>query len=194
MNRPLKAITLNPSQLNIIVFGVGRIGSRKAKAYAKLGARLTLVDPDLKNTLEGLETATYYPLTGEAFLESHGELLKTMHLCIIATPSKNTNHALQMACEASALLFNRVDAPDQSYFSDMSQYQDDNYLFAASGNTKSPYVAKFIIEKVKAFLSQESHQNDIKALASQTPELKAQHKTYESLDMNHMRKDTSWKK
>ena len=42
----LKPILLHTKDLKVLIIGFGRIGKRKANAYARVGAEITIVDPN----------------------------------------------------------------------------------------------------------------------------------------------------
>jgi precorrin-2 dehydrogenase/sirohydrochlorin ferrochelatase len=179
----LKPILLHTKDLKVLIIGFGRIGKRKAKAYARVGADITIVDPNSPSELQhdAPINATYYPLSFHTFISHHIDIFLKQHLVVICTPSNEVNQAVEQLCKVHAKLYNRTDNAKASQYSDMMYDQGKHHLIAVSGNASSPYVSKYLLSIIKETLATFAIKKRISILFKQSTYLKQHQIPYEKI-------------
>ncbi|MBS7527154.1 hypothetical protein KHM83_10730 [Fusibacter paucivorans] len=199
---PLKPILLNSAALNVLIIGYGKVGKRKAKAYADAGAKITVVDPNTSaNQMDDechynarqndcISTAPdgdirrsfiFYSMPFDVFIQSEAAVFAKQHLVIACTNDTAANQLVQEHCLRSAKLFNRSDDHTAGQFFDMMYQNEAHCTIGVSGNGESPYVAKYLFNQIGALLTKSTVIERIRLLAAKTPYLKARHIPYESI-------------
>ncbi|MBE0450772.1 MAG: hypothetical protein IBX70_07990 [Clostridia bacterium] len=168
----IKPIALNTNKLKVLIVGKGLIGTRKKVNYESFLAKVTTVDPDI-------ERGADYVMCFSDFYERHKEIFMEHHLVIISTNLSSENQQVAEICEQCHKLYNRTDDGSEGLFSDMCSITSDDYVVAASGKNRSPYVARHIISKLKPVLNE--MEMDIKKISIHSNEAKKMHMPYETL-------------
>jgi len=179
-DKALKPILMHTADLKVLIVGFGKVGKRKASAYAKAGANVTVVDPSLTSDITD-EHLTGHALSFEAFITQYRDLFLKQHLIVICTASNTINQQVQEHCKMYAKLYNRADSANESQFSDMMYDQGPYHLVAVSGNAASPYVSKYLLTIIKETLATFSIKKRIKLLYKQSADLKRHHIAYEKI-------------
>jgi siroheme synthase-like protein len=175
----LKPILLNGAKLNVLIVGYGKVGRRKAKTYAAVGAHVTVVDPA---AVSPTDMYLFYTMSFEAFMQSEADVFTQQHLVIACTDDVGVNASVQAHCQQSGKLLNRADDHTAGHFFDMMYESASHYTVAISGNGESPYVAKFLLNQIKIQLNQSAILARVRLLAAKTPYLKARHIPYEHIE------------
>ncbi|MDW7661673.1 MAG: NAD(P)-dependent oxidoreductase [Bacillota bacterium] len=168
----IKPIALNTNKLKVLIVGNGLIGTRKKVNYESSFAKVTTVDPDI-------ERGADYVMCFSDFYERYKKIFMEHHLVIISTDNSSVNQQITEICETCHKLYNRTDDGSEGLFSDMCLITHDDYVVAASGKNRSPYVARHIISELKPVLNE--METEIKKISIQTNEAKKMHMPYETL-------------
>jgi siroheme synthase (precorrin-2 oxidase/ferrochelatase) len=168
----IKPIALNTNKLKVLIVGNGLIGTRKKVSYESCFAAVTTVDPDAERNAD-------YVMYFSDFYERHKEIFMEHHLVIISTNLSSVNQQVAEICEQCHKLYNRIDDGGKGMFSDMCSITHDDYVVAASGKNRSPYVARHIISELKPVLKE--METDIKKISIHSNEAKKMHMPYDAL-------------
>lgn len=175
----IKPIALNTNTLKVLIVGKGLIGTRKKVNYESCSATVTTVDPDI-------ECSADYVMCFSDFYERHKEIFMAHHLVIICTNLSSVNEHVAEICEQYHKLYNRSDDGSKGMFSDMCLITHDDYVVAASGKNRSPYVARHIIGELKPVLNE--METEIINISIHSNEAKKTHVPYETL-IERLRKE-----
>lgn len=159
-----KPILLNGAKIKVLIFGNGTIGKRKVDKYLSAGASVYVVDPKCQG-----ESPPYFNQSASDFLKLHFDLFMSCHLVIAATNCHATNASIADFCNRHGKMVNCVDDPKASHFSDMLFIGEEDYLLAASGLGKSPYVAQYLIEQLRVFMKDRALLKRVTLLTQATP-------------------------
>ncbi len=107
---------VNPKGLNVVVFGGGGIGAKRARMFAEAGARVCIVALEFSREAEDLSRRGLATLVRLDVLSSRGReealrLIEGADIIVIATSSPQANDAVyKMALERKKLINNAADA------------------------------------------------------------------------------------
>lgn len=160
-------IFLDLNNVRVLVFGGGKVGTKRAVRFRDYGARVTVVTLDASRELQ---EAGVNLIIGDArdFLNS----IQEFDIVITATDDKQLNSTLCKRAKELRKLCNNPTNPQDSNFIVPIFYEDDELAIAVTTMGKSSIVSKLILEK-----SLETIRNDGTLLTS----LKAMTKVKEIL-------------
>ena len=142
-------IFLQLREVPVLVVGGGRIAQRKIELLLRVGARITIVAPQL--------TAELAERAGRGQLEHRAarfatEDLEGMRLVIAATDLKLLNTSVSQAARARLLPVNVVDDPQLSTFYFPAIVDRSPLIVAIGSGGGAPVLARWVREQIEALL------------------------------------------
>ncbi len=139
-------IYLEVAGMNVVVIGGGTIAERKVLTMVEYGAKVTVISPNLTNTLNDLVkkgTISYIPREYQ-----YGDL-KEAFLVVGATDKESVNEAVSKEGKERGILCNIVDDIPKSNYIVPSIVQQGDLQIAISTNGKSPAMARVLKEQLR---------------------------------------------
>ena len=142
------------SKLNVIVFGGGSVGTRRALHFLRAGARVTVVSLDFRPEL--VEEAESNPrlrlVKGDAKTLDLDELMRDADIAVIAVPDEEARRRIWEAAEKHHVLVN--DATDAQATDVVVPYEAviGGLRVAVTSEGKSGVAARHALEKIKRLL------------------------------------------
>ena len=145
-------IYLDMQGRSALVVGGGTVGSRKAQTLLKAGARVTVVSPQVSETIR--------TLASEGRLTWHERTYRSadmagMFLVFSATDRPDLNKQIAADAVRHHALCNFADQPDRGQFVLPSIVERGDLLVSISTSGKSPAVARRLRQEIEAQLGQE---------------------------------------
>ncbi len=134
-------IFLNLADNNCLVVGGGRVAERKAEALCAAGAKVTVVAPELTQTLRKKADSDQVNWRAGRFAEAD---LHDMTLVVAATDDKDTNKLVYEAARRTGTLANVVDEPQLCDFFVPAVLKRGRLTFAVSTGGASPAFAAHV--------------------------------------------------
>lgn len=151
MNYP---IMLNLEGKSCVIVGGGKVSSRKVVHLLDTGAEITVISPELTQTLKQWHRAGRLIWIQQAYsFEALSNCLPV--LVFAATDSAEINEQIARDSAAIGAWCNRVDARGQSDFHNMAVVENPPVTLAISTNGASPALVKIIKAKLEQFLGTE---------------------------------------
>jgi precorrin-2 dehydrogenase / sirohydrochlorin ferrochelatase len=122
-----------------LVVGGGGVGTRKVSGLLGCGARVTLVSPEITDTLTELARAGRITLHRRAFQESD---IDGAFLVMGATDDEDLNRRIHAAAEARGVLCNIADRPEICHFILPAVIRRGDLTVTVSTSGRSPALAK----------------------------------------------------
>ncbi len=132
-----------------VVIGGGEVGARKVSLLLSAGARVTVFDPALGETLARLKTEGKIEHRSEQFKP---EWLDGCTLAIAATSDKAVNQAVHDAAVARNIPVNVVDQPALCTFIMPSIIDRSPIVAAVSSGGRSPVLARMIRTRLESLI------------------------------------------
>jgi siroheme synthase-like protein len=129
-----------------VVVGAGRIAARKIEALLDAGAHVTVVAPDVGETVRAWATEDRIELVERPFTEADVE---GAWLVITATDDPEVNRAVFVAGEARRIFVNSADDPANCSFTLMSVVRRGDIVVSIGTNGRSPALATFLKDHVR---------------------------------------------
>ncbi len=169
-----KPILLKGEGLCVVIFGAGPIGIRKAKAYKRAGASVTLIDRDMNRLSAAKEKVACEGMCMDfaSYLKKERHHLMAQHLVVMAFGDGPLGDQIMADIKPYGKLVNRTDAGLKGHYSDMRFESNASYTLAASGNARSPYVASHVLKTALGALNDTSFLKRLKALLGASQSLK----------------------
>jgi len=142
-------IFLNIKDARCLVVGGGAVAARKAGLLLGCGARVTVVSPDLGETLTAEKAAGRIEHIAARFEDSH---LAGAALVVAATNDHAVNSTVSRAAKARDLPVNVVDSPELCSFIFPSIVDRSPMIVAISTGGASPVLARLMRAKLEALL------------------------------------------
>lgn len=130
-----------------LVVGAGEIASRKIELLLKTGARISVVAPEIGNSIAELASEGRVTLLQRNFAASD---LDGMCLAVSATNTRSVNEAVAQAANARNIPVNVVDNPDLCSFIFPAIVDRSPLTVAVSSGGVSPVLARLLRSKVEA--------------------------------------------
>ncbi|MBK6631936.1 MAG: uroporphyrinogen-III C-methyltransferase [Betaproteobacteria bacterium] len=142
-------IFLNIKDTRCLVVGGGDIAARKVGLLLGCGARVTVVSPDLGETLAAEKAAGRIEHIAARFEEAH---LAGTALVVAATDDRAVNEAVSHAARARTLPVNVVDAPALCSFIFPSILDRSPMIVAVSTGGASPVLARLMRARLETMI------------------------------------------
>ncbi|PEJ58594.1 MULTISPECIES: bifunctional precorrin-2 dehydrogenase/sirohydrochlorin ferrochelatase [unclassified Bacillus (in: firmicutes)] len=136
----------------VTIIGGGQIAFRKAKAFLKSGATITIISPQICEELRNLPTIK---LMNKYFEKDD---IKDAHIVIAATNDKNTNKFIK-DCMTDFQWFNDVSDQSNSDFHTPAVVRRGDLVVSVSTSGKSPVLSKKIKKELENYF--EDHYSEI---------------------------------
>ncbi|NRA59423.1 MAG: bifunctional precorrin-2 dehydrogenase/sirohydrochlorin ferrochelatase [Psychrobium sp.] len=144
-------IFVDAKQLNVLVVGGGEVASRKVDLLLKTPALVTVVSPELTDSLRAL-------LQQEKIMHIDGcyqsNLLQGRQLVFVATANKSLNQEVSEDARQAGVLANVVDSPALCHFITPSIIERAPMTFAISSEGQSPVLVRYWRERLEALIPQ----------------------------------------
>jgi precorrin-2 dehydrogenase/sirohydrochlorin ferrochelatase len=140
-------VNLNIRHQPCLVVGGGGVGSRKVRTLLDCGAAVTVVSPEVTDTLTALAAQNQISLKLRPYQASD---LDGVFLVIGATDSRDINRAIHNDALKQGKLCNIADQPDLCNFILPSIIDRGDLIIAISTSGKSPAVAKRVRKQIEA--------------------------------------------
>jgi len=137
---------------NALVVGGGAVGSRKAETLLRAGARVTLVSPQVTETIRSLADAGRLIWHARRYQSSD---VAAMFLVFGATDDPDLNRRIEEDAARQHALCNFADQPDHSHFILPSIIERGDLLVSISTSGKSPAVARRLRKDMEAYFGEE---------------------------------------
>lgn len=129
---------------NVVIIGGGQIAFRKAKAFIKSGATITIISPQLINELKELKNITWSKKNFEK------EDIKDAHFIIAATNNHEVNQYIK-ECASEHQWVNVVSDQHQCDFHTPAVIQRGDLIVSVSTSGKSPTLSKKIKNELENY-------------------------------------------
>jgi uroporphyrin-III C-methyltransferase/precorrin-2 dehydrogenase/sirohydrochlorin ferrochelatase len=133
----------------VLVVGGGRIAQRKIELLRRVGARITVVAPELTAALAQQAAAGALEHLKARFAPEH---LEGAQLVIAATNLKTLNTSVSQAARARVLPVNVVDDPELSTFYFPAIVDRAPLIVAIGSGGRAPVLARWVREQIEALL------------------------------------------
>ncbi len=142
------AIVVHAAQTRVLVVGGGKVGERKALAFAAAGARVRVVAPKAAAALRDAAAAGTLDLMLRSYATSD---IEDAELVIAATDDRDTNARVAADARAAHRLCNVADVAEEGSFSSIAQHTS-GALLVAIGADGVPAAATRILRSVSEHL------------------------------------------
>lgn len=142
----LLPVALNLENRAVLVVGGGAVAARKAAAFSEVGARVTVVSPELRGDFPDIE---FYEKSYES-RDACGFFL----ICA-CTDSKVVNAQVARDAKAQNILCNIADDPQNSDFHTMATTRRGEIIIGVSSGAISPVLARHLNQKIEDAIGQE---------------------------------------
>ena len=142
-------IFLQLREVPVLVVGGGRIAQRKIDLLRRVGARVTVVAPELNAALEQRAASEQIAYRRARFAP---EDLDGAQLVIAATNLKALNTSVSVAARARVLPVNVVDDPELSTFYFPAIVDRSPLIVAVGSGGRAPVLARWVREQIEALL------------------------------------------
>jgi uroporphyrin-III C-methyltransferase/precorrin-2 dehydrogenase/sirohydrochlorin ferrochelatase len=132
-----------------LVVGGGEVATRKAGMLMQSGGLITIIAPELSNTLKALAEEGKITHVAEKF---HPEHLGAAVLVIAATNDRAANEQVSVAAKQLRIPVNVVDNPDLCSFIMPSVIDRSPLVIAISSGGTSPVLARVMRAKLETFI------------------------------------------
>jgi uroporphyrin-III C-methyltransferase/precorrin-2 dehydrogenase/sirohydrochlorin ferrochelatase len=132
-----------------VVVGGGRIAQRKIELLLRVGARITVVAPELREELARRAAAGEITHRSAHFRPAH---LKGAQLVIAATNLRALNATVSAAARLRAVPINVVDDPELSTFYFPAIVDRSPLIVAIGSNAQAPVLTRWVREQIEALL------------------------------------------
>lgn len=129
-----------------VVVGAGRIAARKIESLLEAGADVTVVAPEVGETVRAWADAGRLQLVERPFTEADVE---DAWLVVTATDDPEVNRAVFSAGEARRVFVNSADDPANCSFTLMSVVRRGDIVVTIGTNGRSPALATYLKDHVR---------------------------------------------
>jgi siroheme synthase-like protein len=136
----------------VVVVGAGRIAARKIEPLLELGARVTVVAPEVGSEVRKLHDAGRLVVHERSF---RAEDLDDAWLAVTATPDPAVNAAVSRAGDERRVFVNSADDPANCSFTLMSVVRRADLVVAIGTGGRSPALAAWLKRRAKEELGPE---------------------------------------
>ncbi len=140
-------VNLDIRHQSCLVVGGGTVGTRKVKTLLGCGAAVTVVSPEVTNSLMALAGENRISLKQRPYQASD---LEDVFLVIGATDNMDLNRAIHQDARKQGKLCNIADQPDLCNFILPSVIERGDLIIAISTSGKSPAFAKKLRKQLEA--------------------------------------------
>jgi siroheme synthase-like protein len=162
----------------VVVVGAGRIAARKIEPLLDLGARVTVVAPEVGSDVRAWHDGQRLVLHERAF---RPEDLDGAWLAVTATSDPEVNRAVSVAGEERRLFVNSADDPANCSFTLMSVVRRADIVVAVGTGGRSPALATWLKRHVQGEMGPE-YETLLEILSEAREELRAGGSSSEDAD------------
>lgn len=127
---------INTKKFNVVIFGGGDVGFRKAKTFLQYGMNVKVISPNIAPKFKDIMDRIEY--IQDIFKP---EYIKEKSIVIGATSSREINHGIYQECNRKGILCNIVDDKEESDFIIPSTFKQGPIVVGVSTEGNSPYFA-----------------------------------------------------
>jgi len=131
----------------VVVVGAGEVAERKVSALLEVGARVTVIAPDVSPAIEAWASAGRLALERRPYQAGD---LRGARLAYAATGVEEVSRDLRVEARAEGVWLNAVDQPDLCDFISPSVLRRGDLTVAVSTNGRAPGLAKQIREELES--------------------------------------------
>lgn len=135
-----------------LVVGGGQVGERKVEGLLKVGARVTVVSPEVTPRLASLAQEGYIEWRPRKYEPAD---LKGKVLVFVATRDRLLNARVAGDCQALGIWVNVADAPKESTFLVPAVVRKGSLQVAVSTSGQSPALAALLKKRLEKILGKE---------------------------------------
>jgi precorrin-2 dehydrogenase/sirohydrochlorin ferrochelatase len=161
---------------DVLVVGAGSVALEKIESLLEVGARVTVVAPDVSEPVEWLARSRRVALIRGRYRAGH---LDRRFLVVAATSDTSVNRRVFADADARGMLCNVVDVPELCSFILPAVHRDDPIAVAISTGGASPALAQRLRDDVARLVTRE-HVCLARELRELRPWAKAHLPTYEA--------------
>jgi len=161
---------------DVLVVGAGSVALEKIESLLEVGARVTVVAPDVSEPVEGLARSRRVALIRGRYRAGD---LDRRFLVVAATSDTSVNRRVFADADARGMLCNVVDVPELCSFILPAVHRDDPIVVAISTGGASPALAQRLRDDVARLVTRE-HVRLARELRELRPWAKAHLATYEA--------------
>jgi siroheme synthase-like protein len=136
----------------VVVVGAGRVAARKIEGLLELGARVTVIAPEVGPQVRAWHDAGRLTLHERAFRPDD---LDDAWLAVTATPDASVNDAVKRAGDERRQFVNSADDPAHCSFTLMSVVRRADIVVAIGTGGRSPALATWLKRRAQAELGPE---------------------------------------
>jgi siroheme synthase-like protein len=136
----------------VVVVGAGRVAARKIEGLLELGARVTVIAPEVGPQVRAWHDAGRLSLHERGFRPDD---LDDAWLAVTATPDASVNDAVKRAGDERRLFVNSADDPAHCSFTLMSVVRRADIVVAIGTGGRSPALATWLKRRAQAELGPE---------------------------------------
>ena len=137
--------------LNTLVVGAGEVAARKIELLLKTEAKVSVVAPEVCDTVALLAVQGKITLTVSPFESRH---LDNVNLVFVATNDEQLNADIQQQAKARGIIVNVVDNPPLCDFITPSIVDRGNVTIAMSSGGVAPVLLRYLRQKLEAIIPQ----------------------------------------
>ncbi|BDX05236.1 siroheme synthase CysG [Planctobacterium marinum] len=137
--------------VNALVVGAGEVAARKIELLLKTEANVSVVAPDISDTVALLAEQGKITLTISPFETEH---LDKANLVFVATNDEQLNAEIQQQAKAKGIIVNVVDNPPLCDFITPSIVDRGNITIAMSSGGVAPVLLRYLRQKLEAIIPQ----------------------------------------
>jgi len=142
---------VDTQELNVLVVGAGEVAARKIELLSKTQARVTIVAPEVAQSVAELAIKHGFTLRKEAFQTQD---LTGKQLVFVATNDSELNQNISQQAKALNIQVNVVDAPQACSFITPSIVDRSPITIAMSSGGVAPVLLRHLRQKLEAFIPQ----------------------------------------
>lgn len=131
-----------------VVFGGGRVASRKIHSLLAFGAEVLVISREISEEIRR-SVPEENCLVRDPGPKEAGEILEGAALCLAATNDRDFNHCIARLCGAKKIPVNVADAPEECSFIFPAVVVRDEISIGISSGGSSPGMSSLIRQKVE---------------------------------------------
>ena len=144
-------IFIDAKKLNVLIVGGGEVASRKVDLILKTPASVTVVAPQLSESLFSLLQAGKINHIDGLY---HRDMLQQQQLVFVATSDKSVNEQISLDAHKVGVLANVVDDPQLCHFITPSIIERAPMTFAISSEGQSPVLVRYWRARLETLIPQ----------------------------------------
>lgn len=140
-------IVLSLSEKPCLLVGGGSVAQRKARRLLQVGAKVTVVSPEVTEGLMALVRAGKITWKKRPYQEGD---LEGFFLVFAASDDPVVNRKVAKEAKARGILCNVADCPECSSFLTPAVFEREGFLIAITSGGKSPFLVRYVRKWLEA--------------------------------------------